>query len=476
MAISDRRRGLLALVALIGLLAAACSSDGEGTAITTDADVARTASDTGVTADTIRIGVAVSDLDGLRAGGISLPAALTTTNLSMRVTSYFDEWNAAGGINGRMVEPVVVTWDPTKPATQDQMCAQATVDNELFAVINATGLNNKTVDCLLAAGMLVYFGDFAAQASHDSRLLLTIAPPVEIGAEAGTTAAIEAGDLPRGATIGVLAGNGPDQKAGAAAAKAVLEGAGYAVQEVEINTLQGDTGAINQESAVAAGTFRASGVSHVLMLLNFTNQAGFFDAAGGQIDVTVLDTSASNCTAFGASRTPPAAVGGTCITTWDSQSTAGGGLREETAFEAECRAHWDEVFASEFPTKSSPGVPSGQVITLADGTELSSDYDSFSCTLTNVLKLSLEGAGVNPTRASAYEAALGLTDVPVAMASDGKGSYGPAKTYLADFLHPVTLTAASLETPKDANGTYNGCVAPVNCWVPNSDEWFPIES
>ncbi len=472
-----RRRGVVVAVAtVLVLLAGACSSDDGGgdSASTTEAQE-RTASDVGVTADTIKIGLGVSDLDGLRAGGISLPAALTTRNMSIRVTSYIDQWNAAGGINGRMIEPVVLTWDPTKPDTQDQFCAEATVDNELFAVIVPIGLNNKTVDCLLDAGMLTYFGDFAAQASHDSQLLVTVAPPVEIAARAGAQAAIDAGALPAGATVGVLTGNGPADVAGGEATKEALEEAGYGVSLVEVNTLQGDVGAVNQESGVAAGTFRAAGVANVLMLLNFTAQSGFYDAAGGDIQVTALDTSPSNCTPFGASRTPPAAMGTTCFAVWDNTNTADGQIREETEFEAECRAHFDEVFASEFPTPSSPGVPSGQVITLPDGTELSSDYAWMDCTMTNVMEQSLRGAGINPTRESAYQAALALGEMPVANGSDGVGTYRPDKNFLADFVHELRLTAASVDTPKNANGTYNGCPAPVNCWVPTSDQWFPIE-
>jgi hypothetical protein len=286
---------------------------------------------------------------------------------------------------------------------------------------------------------------------------------------------VESGTIPDGDTVGVLAGNGPADAAGAAATREILEGAGYNVELVELNTLQGDVGAINQESAAAVGTFRAAGVGHVLMLLNFTNQSGFYDAAGTDFTVTVIDISPSNCTPFGASRTPPAAMGTTCIAAWDNSNTAEGGLRADNQFEAECRAHFDEVFASEFPTPSSPGVPSGQVITLPDGTQLSSDYAWMDCTMTNVMEQSLRGAGINPTRQSAHDAALALGEMPVANASDGQGTYGPGKTFLADWVHPLELTPASLDTPKNAQGTYNGCPAPVNCWVPTSDQWFPIE-
>jgi hypothetical protein len=90
-------------------LAACSSSDGDSSG--------GGGNTTGVTDTSIKIGVAVSDLDGLRAAGMALAPALTTQNLSKRLTSYFDEWNAAGGINGRQVEGVVMTWDPVKPAT-----------------------------------------------------------------------------------------------------------------------------------------------------------------------------------------------------------------------------------------------------------------------------------------------------------------------------------------------------------------------
>ena len=60
-----RWRALVALVMALGLIAAACSSDDDGggdSSGTTEAQEL-TASDTGVTADTIKIGVGVADLD-----------------------------------------------------------------------------------------------------------------------------------------------------------------------------------------------------------------------------------------------------------------------------------------------------------------------------------------------------------------------------------------------------------------------------
>jgi len=432
------------------------------------------ASDTGVTVDTITIGLAIPDLDGLRAAGISLPATLTNAALFARLNSRVETWNAAGGINGRQIEVVALNYDPTKPATQEAMCAKATVDEELLLVVASTGLTTPTVRCLTGAGMLTIFGEFVGQAEHDTGLVVTVAPPSEAMARAGTQTAVAEGVIATGTKVGILAGNGPEQKAAGAESERVLRDAGYETQVVEVNTLQGDPGAINQESGAAAGTFRAGGVGHVMMLLPFSNQAGFYDNAQG-LAVTVLDVISGNCTPFGASRTPAAAVGATCVALYDNQVTADGEIKPDSEFEAECRTQFEQTYAGQYPSPSSPGVPAGQVLELADGTKLSSDYDVFSCNTAQILKGALDGSGVNPTRTSVYDAALALGDIPLAGGSNGQGTLGPDKTYAANFVQQVRLTKASVDTPRDpVTGTFNGCPAPVNCWVPIDGEWFPI--
>ena len=168
----------IAVVCAFTLLAAACSSG--------DSDSSGGGGDTtGVTDTAIRIAVAVSDLDGLRAAGIALAPALTTTNLSKRVTSYFDEWNAAGGINGRKIEAVVMTWDPVKPATAQKVCDDATINTPVFAFMNTNGMGAKYIECIAKAGVPVLFGDNAPQSAHDTGWLTSISPsalPVQVTA------------------------------------------------------------------------------------------------------------------------------------------------------------------------------------------------------------------------------------------------------------------------------------------------------
>ena len=455
------------LVCSLALLATACSSGsssgGGGSSKETSP---------GVTETEIKIGVAVSDLDGLRASGISLAPALTTGNLSKRITSYFDEWNAAGGIQGRKVVPVVITWDPVKPATQEKVCADATINNELLAFVNANGMGAKYIQCISDAGVPVFFGDTAPLAAYANDTLTTIAAPVEIMASAGTQGAIDAGTITKTTKVGILNGNGPEHIASTAAVKKVLAKAGVPdsnITTVNVNTLVGDPAVASSEAAAAVNTFKAAGVTNVLVGLQFTSSTGFWDnVKPDTFKYTILDTASSNCTQYGAARVKPSAIGATCYTVF-GDSVDKNGLRPETAFEKECRAKFDALSAktNDYPSKSYPGVPSGDTIKLADGTILSSDYPPNECTFVTIFKRAFDAIGKKAiTRESFMKAVRNLGAVDIALASDGKGSQSPGKVYLSDYIHGDLLTPASKDTPRSANGTWNGCPTPVNCFVP----------
>ena len=470
-----RSRTWTAVVAVVCALsltvgAAACSSDSSSSGGGGDT--------TGVTDTTIKIGVAVSDLDGLRAAGMSLAPALTTQNLSKRVTSYFDIWNAAGGINGRQVEAVVMTWDPVKPATAQKVCDDATINTPVFAFMNTNGMGAKYIECIAAAGVPTFFGDVAPQSAHDTGWLTSISPSAEVNASAGVNAAIKSGQIPKGAAVGILSGNGPEHVAATAAAKTALEANGNKITVAQINTLQGDPGIQNTESAAAVNTFKAAGITNAVIALQFTASGGFWDNAGGNNwQFTFLDVASSMCTAYGAKSLKPSAVGGTCYTVFGDSTTSDGKLRPETDFEKECRAAFDKISVNDFGgAKSYPGVPSGETRTLPDGTKVSSDSPPNECTLSNVVKLGLEKAGKNLSRESFMKAVRGLGDLPVALGSDGKGSQAPGKTYIATLIHGDKLTAAPTGTAKNANGTYNNCPVDIQCWVPVDATWYAIAS
>ena len=439
----------------------------------TDAVEELTASDTGVTEDKIRIAVAIADLAAVRAAGISIPETLTSEHLFERWNAYAKLWNADGGVNGREIEFVQMMWDPLNPASFDTLCAEATVDDEVFMLVNGTGLSSVAQQCIVDAGVPVVYGDVVSKALLDSGLVISLAPPAETISAAGVDAWLASTDVAPGAKIGVVANNGPMISSAGKAAAERLKAAGYEPQVIETNSLGGDNAATNEEGAAAVGTFLANGVVHAFLATPFTENTGFWNAAKDKLPYTMLDTSSSMCSAFGLSRSPGDAAGSVCATTYDHSTSEGKGIRPDTEFEAECRAFNDANFTEYYGGPSNSGVPAGQKLTDPDGKVLISDYPPLECTLSNIIKLGLTDAGVNPTRQSFIDAVLNLGEVPIALASDGKGMFAPGKPYAATMVHTIRVTQASVEVKAGPDGTYNGCAAPVNCGIVISD-WVAI--
>jgi hypothetical protein len=89
----------------------------------------------------------------------------------------------------------------------------------------------------------------------------------------------------------------------------------------------------------------------------------------------------------------------------------------------------------------------------------------------------IKKAGKNPTWPKVYDNLLKTTKAPAAYMSNGEGGFAKNKTYFVNQVHLMSLNAANAQTAKDANGLFNGCPAPVNCWIPQlvgGQEWFPI--
>jgi ABC-type branched-subunit amino acid transport system substrate-binding protein len=476
------QRTVVGVVMVVVLLAAACGDDGGGGSESSggNGSAGGGATDTGVTEDAIKIGVLVADLDGLRASGVDLPESLTTQNLADRWMLTFEEWNADGGINGREIEPVVIGWDPVDPASFEEVCNEATLDEEVFMVVNAAGFRGGSVPCFTVDNdTLFFFGESAdletIEASGENLAVMGV--PAEISGATAAQVALEDGFISDDDRVGILSGNEPAVQAGGDAVEAVLEEAGVEVTKVEVNNLQADVAAINQETAAAVDTFAAEDVDFVFVTLPFVAVAGFFSEAGesgSRFEYMIVDIGSSACAAFGASRTPEEAAGAPCVTTWDTWAIPDGdGLRQPTEFEAQCRERFDE----QFDTESYPGVPTGDEITTSDGRTLSSDFAASECTMLPLLQEALENAGENLTHESLHDAFLEITSAPAAMLSDGSGGFGPDKPFFANRMHAVQLVVNSPDAPLDASGeTYNGCPAPVNCWVPITGNWFDIET
>ncbi len=95
----------------------------------------------------------------------------------------------------------------------------------------------------------------------------------------------------------------------------------------------------------------------------------------------------------------------------------------------------------------------------------------------SLLLPAMEKAGKNLTWPKVAANLAQTSSAPAIYMSGGVGGFAKNKHYFATKVHLVVLNPANPQTAKDAAGHFNGCPAPVNCWVPqpvDGAEWFPV--
>ncbi len=425
--------------------------------------------------------VLVADLDGLRSQGVSLPEKLTTSNLAKRWQVFFDSY---GKVNGRTFNVIPVTWDPIDPSSFEATCTKATQDNQPFAVMNGNGYRQSSVGCITVDNdTFMFFGEGGYDALYEAsgKNLVTLGLPGEAAASATVQIADEEQFFPKSAKIGILSSNEPGIKAAGDTAETAFEKAGYeVVEKVEINTVGQDAAGTQRDAAASVATFTAADADAIAVLVPFTTSPAFFDEAqksNAGFEYMLVDAASSLCTQFGASRTPIVVADQAipCVTTWDTRAlSTKDGVKADSAFEAKCR----EIFDAGFNQSSVPGVPAGD-LTDATGETLTEDIPPNECVMVDLFVKALKKAGKNATTDDVYDAMLTIKKSPAPYMSNGTGGFAKNKPWFAKDVHLMVLNPATTDTAPDANGLYNGCPAPVNCWVPqdlNGTEWVTVQS
>jgi hypothetical protein len=139
-----RGRAIVVAAALsVGLAAAGCTANSTGTAKSTDSTASTTPGATttqvpgtgpGVTATTIKLGVALINYDCLKQ---FLDEARPKQQAAYQ--AFIDDINDHGGISGRTIEPVYKTVCPIGPTEGLAACTAFADDADVFAVIGSFG-------------------------------------------------------------------------------------------------------------------------------------------------------------------------------------------------------------------------------------------------------------------------------------------------------------------------------------------------
>lgn len=178
----------------------------------------------GVTADTIKVGITVPDFEALQSAG--LPNFQGSNEIAFQ--AFIDSINAAGGIHGRMIEPVYVPFDFLNPATQDKACTALTEDEEVFIVLY--GLLAESNLCLteLHDTMVMTSGFQSAETRERSgdTLWLQLETVEDEAVSVLASVVADSGEL-EGRTIGILANGGLSNGAAGPVVEAALADAGF---------------------------------------------------------------------------------------------------------------------------------------------------------------------------------------------------------------------------------------------------------
>ena len=230
-----------------------------------------TATDRGVTADAIRLGLALTDVSQFANVGEVVP----------RFEAAVAAANDAGGVNGRSIELVIEEWSLADPAALSASCTSLTEDHELFLVL--AWATNSDLTCYTDIHEHIVINSFDLPVEPDPLLFTVLGDPVTT--MLGGLGLLEA-EL-SGAKVAIQAADGYRDAIGDA--KAALDGVGAEVVSETIGSpveSQSDQLAIETESDIYHERWVADGAEFVLTLGSGQATLGALERAGS--DLTMI--------------------------------------------------------------------------------------------------------------------------------------------------------------------------------------------
>lgn len=232
-----------------------------------------TASDVGVTANTIKIGVLIPNTDEIEGADEYLGDVREQWQVSV------DSVNAAGGILGRKIEAVYEGFDALSDDAKRASCIRLTEEEKVFAVVNGGGFFGEPIRCVTEQHDTPMIGQPPGDDSYYLGNLFTITPSKDRVLKNYVTRLHREGRL-RGKTIGTLEIEGRDKIPIDRSMIPVLESLGYKVAHRAV--FNEDLGTAQSQMPVEIQQMRSKGVDFVLPGLNLGHMTTFVQTADGQ--------------------------------------------------------------------------------------------------------------------------------------------------------------------------------------------------
>ena len=373
------------------------------------------ATDRGVTADTIKVGVPILDLGNAGKLGVQVPGlSPEEQRVSWRV--YWDDLNRRGGILGRKITYVFHTFDILSADSMRAACLALTQDEKVFAVVDGGGYYGPAELCVTVENGTVMFtngtvGTPKGYYTKSNGLLLSV---LQSGPRLMRNFAWELGRLGRlkGHKIGLLYGGTTDDgETMDEFSTAIRDLGGEVAYRAELSM---DQSTAASQVPLAVQQMRSAGVDSVMLISNLIYATQFVQNASSQAyypKYYTTDYSAGSSDTYVAAM-PDAFAGALSIS-----STRGYEVRvgvPEPALDASCRETWEKQTATKAPARGSNGY-SGLV--------------QF-CNMVRLFEASARAAGPNLTRRGFSKGMQGLGHVP--LADFGDGNFAPGKLDAVD--------------------------------------------
>jgi ABC-type branched-subunit amino acid transport system substrate-binding protein len=386
------------------------------------AGVERTASDRGVTADSVTVGFLLQNPAGLSSTGFSTGQRTD----GARYVQALAEWASRdGGVNGRKIRAVLRPTDPTSVEDQAAGCRAMVEDTKAFGVVDvAAMLDTASLDCLTNTQKgdtplvhSVLWSRAWQQRSGGNEVSYQAA--IDRISVTWTRDLAAMGWFPRGATVGILGDKCP------ATEPTIVDVLGPALEahgagKVVYGNHDCNITAVVSEPSNIATRFRLEGVTHVLIVSNFAAAQIFMTTAKSQgyapkysASDWFLNTSDATTANF-----PPDQFDGAVGIASVGASLRPSGKAPHDGWQRCSQIAVDAGLAAMAPDDSS----SGELLALCDNFLLFLD--------------ALRAAGPNPTRAS-WRAAVTTLGSRTSLVF-GPSRFGPGKLSGSDTVHTIT--------------------------------------
>jgi hypothetical protein len=388
--------------------------DSSSTTTTTSTEpVALTASWTGVTEDTIRLGFTTSDLVELKRIGL---VDIDRGDPQVVLDAIIADINDRGGINGRMVEGHLEVLLPIDPVAAEASCVRLTEDVGVFAVLAPfVGLNTEVNLCINDLHETVIVGGQPTPEQLESSKAPWISNTMFSDRRLrGVVQLLEDEGL-LGDTVGVVV-TAEEEAAATDVVIPALDALGKDVVDAVLDVPQGDT----QAGAAAWRTFierfAVEGVDSVVMVEN-TGTFGASQLAASDLDAEYLIVDSAQL------------VGGLGALGVLDPAELAGVIGSGTASAEES---WELAATQDCVRAFEQANPDIEVVPSADVPDGGSDWLGnimIFCAPLRLFELAATAAGSELTHESFLTGAEGLGDIDIPgqlFASMGPGKHGAA--------------------------------------------------